>query len=303
VIFGISACSGNADGGSADETKSSSDESGPDLSAPDGSEPDGSEPDESASEVPGGTPAEPVNVKIGITGESENVIWKPVIEKLAEEGVNIEIVNFADYTLVNGALNDGDIDLNAFQHHAFLNQEVADKGYDIAPIGDTYISSMSIYSDKISDVTELKQGDKIAIPNDPVNLGRALSVAQGASLITLSGPANGNTYEITDISANELDIEFVQVDASQIPALLPDVAAGVINGNYALDFGLSPQNDAIFYDDVNFYPDNRYANAIVARASEVGDPVYAKIVQAYQSEEVELIYRDAFEGSYLPAWR
>jgi D-methionine transport system substrate-binding protein len=246
---------------------------------------------------------ERVAVRIGITGEAENDIWAPVIAEVAKEGIDIEIINFADYTLLNGALNDGELDLNAFQHYAFLNSQIADNGYKIVAIGDTYISAMCIYSDKIASVSELKQNDKIAIPNDTVNLGRALSVLQGAGVITLSGPANGTTYEIDDIAGNPLNIEFVQVDAAQIPALLPDVAAGVINGNYAVDFGLSPQNDSIFFDDVSFYPDNRYVNNITAREADKDNPVYLRIVRAYQSEAVEQVFRDKFDGSYLPGWK
>ena len=251
-----------------------------------------------------GTPgqSERTKVSIGITGESENVIWAPVIETLAKEGINVEIINFADYTLLNGALVDGDIDLNAFQHHAFLNQQISDNGYDIVAIGDTYISAMCIYSKNIQDISELKSGDSIAIPNDAVNLGRALSVAQGAGIIELGEP-KGSTFEMVDIASNPLNIEFVQVDASQIPALLPDVTVGIINGNYAMDFGFSPKDDAILYDDVSFYPDNRYANNITARTADANNPVYLRIVEAYQSETTEKIYQDAFDGSYLPAWK
>ena len=245
---------------------------------------------------------ERTKIKIGITGEAETVIWTPVITELAKDGIDVEIVNFADYTLLNGALADGDLDLNAFQHYAYLNQQIADNGYDIVSIGDTYIAAMCVYSKKIADVKDLKNGDKIAIPNDPVNLGRALSVLQGAGVITLNDP-KGSTYEITDIAANPLNIEFVQVDASQIPSLLPDVTVGVINGNYALDFGLSPKNDAIFYDDVSFYPDNRYVNNIAARAADKDNPVYLKIVEAYQTDTTEQIYKDSFDGSYLPGWK
>jgi len=250
------------------------------------------------------TPSQPerTKVRIGITGEAENVIWAPVIAELAKDGIDVEIINFADYTLLNSSLADGDIELNAFQHYAYLNQQIADNGYDIAAIGDTYIAAMCIYSKNITDIKDLKEGDKIAIPNDTVNLGRALSVAQGAGIIKLSGPA-GSAFEITDIAENPLNIEFVQVDASQIPALLPDVAVGIINGNYALDFGLSPKNDAIFYDDISFYPDNRYVNIIVARAADKDDPVYQKIVKAYQSDATEQVFRDAFDGSYLPGWK
>ncbi|MDR3207582.1 MAG: MetQ/NlpA family ABC transporter substrate-binding protein [Oscillospiraceae bacterium] len=251
---------------------------------------------------PASTSAGRVTVKIGITGEAENVIWAPVKTALAADGIDLEIINFADYTLLNGALKDGDIDLNAFQHYAYLNQQIADNGYEIAAIGDTYISAMSIYSDKLTDVNGLKDGDKIAIPNDPVNLGRALSVAQGAGIITLGEPAE-STYELENITGNPKNIEFVTVDAAQIPSLLPDVAAGIINGNYALDFGLSPQNDAIFYDDVSFYPDNRYVNTITSRSADVSNATYLKIVAAYQSDAVEQVFKNDFDGSYLPGWK
>jgi D-methionine transport system substrate-binding protein len=241
-------------------------------------------------------------VKIGITGESETVFWTPVITELAKEGIDIEVINFADYTLLNGALQDGDIDLNAFQHYAFLNQEIAEHGYAITAIGDTYISAMCIYSRNISNISELQDGDKIAIPNDTVNLGRALSVAQGAGIITLNTP-EGQANEIENIVDNPLNIEFVQVAAEEIPALLPDVAVGIINGNYALDSGLSPLNDAIFFDDVSLYADNRYVNTIVARTADKDNPVYVKIVKAYQSAKTEQLYKDEFEGSYLPGWK
>lgn len=250
----------------------------------------------------GDAQAERSKVKIGITGEAENVIWEPVISELSNEGIDIEIINFADYTLLNGALVDGDIDLNAFQHYAYLNQEIEEGGYDIVSIGDTYISAMCIYSEKIKSIDDLKDGDKIAIPSDSVNLGRALSVAQGAGIITLSEP-KGFTYEITDVADNPKNIEFIQVDGAQIPSLLPDVAVGIINGNYALDFGLSPKSDAIFYDDVSFYPDNRYVNNITARAKDKDNEVYLKIVKAYQSETTEQIYKDEFDASYLPGWK
>ncbi|GHU49788.1 lipoprotein [Clostridia bacterium] len=244
-----------------------------------------------------------VAVKIGITGEAENDIWAPVITEAAKEGIDIEIINFADYVLPNEALKNGDIDLNAFQHYAYLNGQIEEKGYPFVAIGDTYISAMCIYSDKITDVSELKSGDKVALPNDAVNLGRALSVAQGAGLITLSGPANGNTYEIPDVSSNPLNLEFVEVEGVEIPALLPDVTIGIINGNYAVDYGISPQTDAIFYDDVAFYPDNRYVNVIAAREADATNPVYLQIVKAYQSDAVEQVYKDKFDGSYLPGWK
>ena len=122
-------------------------------------------------------------VKVGFAGESDYQIWNPIVEKLAEEGIKVELVSFADYTIPNQALNDGEIDLNAFQHYAYFNDEVSNKGYDLTAIADTYISAMNIYSTNITDVKEVKNGDKVAIPNDPSNGGRALKVLEAAGLI------------------------------------------------------------------------------------------------------------------------
>jgi D-methionine transport system substrate-binding protein len=241
-------------------------------------------------------------VKVGIVGESDEEIWAPVVKKLADKGVDVELINFSDYTLPNAALDAGEIDLNAFQHYNYLNNESKTHGYKISAIGDTYLSAMCVYSKKIRSVQELKKGDKIAIPNDAVNTGRALTVLHGAGVIKLR-PVENKLYETEDIESNPLEIEIVPVDAAQVPSVLPDVAAGVVNGNYALDFGLSPTKDSIFYDNLSFYKDKGYVNVIAARTEDIGNELYKKVVEAYQSEDVETVYKEFFEGSYLPAWK
>jgi D-methionine transport system substrate-binding protein len=249
----------------------------------------------------GGGAAERAKVKVGIVGESDEEIWAPVVKKLAGEGIDVELVNFSDYTLPNAALDAGEVDLNAFQHYNYLNNENKTHGYKLAAIADTFLSAMCVYSKKIKSVGELKEGDKIAIPNDAVNTGRALTVLQGAGVIKLKPVAN-KLYETTDIESNPLKIEIVPVDAAQVPSVLPDVAAGVINGNYAIDFGLSPAKDSIFYDNLSFYTDKGYVNVIAVRAQDVDNELYKKVVKAYQGDEVKKIYVEFFEGSYLPAW-
>jgi D-methionine transport system substrate-binding protein len=239
-------------------------------------------------------------LKVGIVGESDEVIWAPVIKKLAAEGIDVELLNFSDYTLPNAALDAGELHLNAFQHYRYLNNEIQTKGYKLTPIGETFLSAMCIYSKKIKNVKEIKKGDKIAFPNDVVNQGRALTVLQGAGLIKLK-PEIANP-DVTDILENPLSLEFVPVDAAQVPSVLPDVAAGVINGNYALDFGLSPSKDSIFYDDLSFYKDKSYINLIAVRTQDAGKEIFKKVVAAYQSDEVKQVYKGYFEGSYLPAW-
>ena len=243
-----------------------------------------------------------ITVKIGHVGESDRAIWKPVQEKLSKEGINVELVSFADYSIPNQALNDGDIDLNAFQHHAYFYNETNTKGYDLAIIGTTYISAMNIYSQKISNVSEVKNGDKVAIPNDPSNGGRALKVLQAAGLIKLKDNAPDNP-EVSDIAENPLNIEIVEVEAGSIYSLLPDVACAVINCNYALDFGLNPGADFIFQDNPRIYDNNMYVCLIASRTEDKDNEVYKKIADAYHSPEVEKVYTEEFKGAYLPAWK
>ncbi|HCW05119.1 MAG TPA: metal ABC transporter substrate-binding protein [Clostridium sp.] len=240
-------------------------------------------------------------VKVGVVGEA-NEMWDPVIEELAKEGIEIKLISFTDYATPNRALNDGETDLNAFQHHAYLNDEVKNNGYKIEAIGDTFISAMNIYSDKLSNVSEIGQGAKIAIPNDATNGGRALKVLEAAGLIKLD-PEAGDSPETSDIRENKLNLELVEVDAANVYSLLPDVAAAVINCNYALDNGLNPAKDSIFQDDVNIYSGKSYVNLIAARSEDANNETYLKIVKAYQSEAVEEVFANEFKGAYLAAWK
>lgn len=239
-------------------------------------------------------------VKVGVVGES-NEMWDPVIEEMAKEGIHIELISFTDYATPNAALANGEVDLNAFQHHAYLNGEIKNHGYDITAIGDTFISAMNIYSEKVSDVSEISKGAKIAIPNDATNEGRALKILEAAELIEVD-PEAGDNPEVSDIISNSLNIELVEVDAANVYTLLPDVTAAIINCNYALDSGLNPGEDAIFEDNMSYYTGDSYANLIAARTEDIDNEIYLKIVEAYQSEAVKEIFVSTFKGAYIAAW-
>lgn len=150
---------------------------------------------------------EEMTVKIGVNG-ADGVQWPLLKEKAAEEGINIELIEFADYTLPNNALAQGDIDINAFQHIAFLGQYVKESGEDIVPIGSTVLAPIGLYSEKISDVSELKEGDKIAIPDDPSNQARSLRVLESAGLLTLSDNF-GMFGDPSQIDENPLNLEII----------------------------------------------------------------------------------------------
>ena len=241
-------------------------------------------------------------VRVGFYTDSEYQIWNPVVSNLAKEGITVELVSFANTRMPNQALNNGDIDLNAFQHHAYLNDEVSNLGYDIVAIADTYISAMNIYSKNISNVSELKKGDKVAIPNDPSNEGRALKVLEAAGLIKVK-PEVGDLPSISDIIENPLGLNILAVEIGSVPSYLPEVACAVINAHIAIDFGLNPGSDYIFQDNPSIYSGNAFVNLIAARTEDKDKEIYKKIIKAYQSEAVEEIYANNFKGSYLPTWK
>ena len=240
-------------------------------------------------------------VRVGFYTDSEYQIWNPVVSNLAKEGITVELVSFANTRMPNQALNNGDIDLNAFQHHAYLNDEVSNLGYDIVAIADTYISAMNIYSKNISNVSELKKGDKVAIPNDPSNEGRALKVLEAAGLIKVK-PEVGDLPSISDIIENPLGLNILAVEIGSVPSYLPEVACAVINSHVALDFGLNPGSDYIFQDDPTIYKGNSFVNLIAARTKDKDKEVFKKIIKAYKTDMVKEIYAKNFKGSFIATW-
>ncbi|MEI0540229.1 MetQ/NlpA family ABC transporter substrate-binding protein [Brachyspira pulli] len=240
-------------------------------------------------------------IKIAHVGMSDNLIWQPIIEKLEKEGIQIELVDFYDYNIPNRALNDGDVHLNAFQHHAYLNDEVAKYGYKIVPIADTYISAMNIYSKFITNINQIKMGDKVMIPQDPSNTGRALKVLEAAGLIKIKDEA-GDFPTTNDIIENRLNIEIIEIKSIDMYTVINDVACAVINANYAVDLGFNPGVDYIFQDDSSIYEGDSFINLIAARTKDKNNETYKKIIEAYQSDDMKQIYKEKFSGAYIPAW-
>lgn len=245
-----------------------------------------------------GKDEETVKVVIGVNG-ADGVQWPILKEKAAKEGIEIELMEFADYTLPNNALANKDIDINAFQHIAFLAQYVNESGEDLIPIGSTMLAPMGIYSEKIKDVSEIKEGDKIAIPDDPSNQARALRLLASAGLIKLSDDFGlfGDPSKIVD---NPLKLDIVPMTAQQTPRVLPDVTASVINNGVAGQAGFSPANDPIYKEDSEDESIHPYINIIAARAEDKDNETYKRIVELYQEEDIEkAVQEDTNGGSFL----
>ena len=262
----------------------------------------GSKADDSADNSDANTDnqtGETVTVKLGVVGGIYDDLWASAKAALADEGIDLEIVQFSDYVTPNNALANGDIDLNAFQHRIYLQNEIDNYGYAIQNIGNTFIIPLNLYSQKVSSVDELKDGDVVAIPDDLTNGGRALKVLEAAGLIELDPNAAFNPT-VDDITSYKVNITIEELKANTIPSVLPDVAAAVVNGNYALDFGLKT-DEAIYKDSV--LDVEEYWNLIAARTADVEDPdtaaIYEKVVEAFQSSATEDVFNNTFGGYFI----
>lgn len=239
------------------------------------------------------------NIKIGLIG-TDSLVWKHVAEKVKEKGINLEIVFFDSYPLPNAALNSKEIDLNAFQHHIYLDKEVEQFGYKIEAVKDTLFAPLGIYSEKIKNISELKDGQKVAIPDDVSNGGRAIKILEKAGLIKVN-PDAGLLPNLKDIIENSKNLEFVELSAANIPATLSENEIAVINSGIATDNGFTPSKDALVLEEA-VEGENPYINVIAARTEDKDEEWLKIILEAYTTKEVhDLIIEDSKGGS-IPVW-
>lgn len=239
------------------------------------------------------------HVKLGVVGDS-NEVWEPIIETLKEENIEIELVKFSDYTQPNEALENGDIDLNAFQGYILMDEFNKTNDGHLIAIGETVLNPIGLYSDKYHSVEEIAQESEVAIANDPVNAARGLLLLQSAGLIKLDYE-QGDNPTIEDIVENPKNIKILELEAAQTARSLADVGASAINVFMALDAGFIPKEDAIFIEPVN--EDSKpYYNIIVTREENKDNEVYKKIVDAYRTDESKELIDKLYKGSVLPLW-
>ncbi len=241
--------------------------------------------------------AEEATIKVGTTSGADVEILEKAKEVAAKNGLTVEIIEFSDYVRPNLALADGEIDVNSFQHMPYLETFNKERNLNLVSIGTTYVSPIGFFSKKIKSLDELKEGDRVAIPNDPTNGGRALLLLEKGGFIKLK-EGSGLTATPFDIVENKLNLNIVELDAAQTPRALDDVAASAINNTFAIPAGLNPIKDAIYLEDA----ESPYVNVVVARPEDRENPLYQKFVAAYQSPEVAEFILTRFKGSTLPAF-
>ncbi|MEY8370832.1 MetQ/NlpA family ABC transporter substrate-binding protein [Aerococcaceae bacterium 50-4] len=250
----------------------------------------------------GSTSEEQAEYTVGVVGDTERLVWEDVAERVADEGITLNVETFTDYVAPNTALVDGSLDLNAFQHLAFLAEFVEANDADLQPIGYTYISPMGAYSETIENIDDLTDGGSVVIPNDVTNGGRALLLLELAGVIEVDDAA-GITPSLNDITENPKNLEITEVDAAQVPRSLADADLVVANTNYAVDAGLVPEEDAIFLDTDDLSSlGAQYKNAAVIRPEDAENEDIQTIIDAYQSDETAAKIDEVTSGADQPAW-
>ena len=241
--------------------------------------------------------SESITLKVGATPLPHAEILEIVKPLLADQGITLEIVEFTDYVTPNISLNDGEIDANFFQHQPYLDTFNSDHNYNLVSAGTVHLEPLGLYSEKISNLSELTDGANIAIPNDATNEGRALILLENKGLIKLSEGSGLEATEI-DIVENPLNLKFTPIDAAQLPRTLIDVDAAVINTNYALEAGLNPTSDALIIEG----SDSPYANIVTVRPESLNDESVQKLMEALHSDAVKTFIEEQYMGAVVPAF-
>ncbi|MCH3960206.1 MAG: MetQ/NlpA family ABC transporter substrate-binding protein [Selenomonas sp.] len=237
-------------------------------------------------------------LKVGATAVPHAEILEVVKPLLEKDGIKLEIVEFNDYVQPNLALNDKELDANFFQHEPYLKNFMEEhKEVKLKNAFGVHIEPMGIYSKKVKDLKELKDGASIAIPNDPTNGGRSLLLLQKAGLLKLKDGVNEKAT-VQDITENPHNFKFQEVEAAQVPRTLDDVDAAVINTNYAMQVNLVPTKDALFMED-NTSP---YVNILAVRDGDENRPEIQALIKALQSKEVKDFINEKYKGAVVPAF-
>lgn len=233
---------------------------------------------EASAPAESGTTEGPVRIGVVPGGQP---YWEVFVEEAAAEGIEVEIVDFAEYPVPNPALSDGDLDLNQFQHIIYLANHNVDAEDDLVALGSTVVYPMNVFSDKYDDIKDIPEGGTVAVPNDESNRARALLVLEKLGLIEITGGGTP-TSGLEDIDTAKSRVKVTELAADIIPASLPDVDAGVVNNDFVepggLDFADSLGADSA--EDPAVLP---YTNIFAARAEDKDNKTYLKLVDIYQN--------------------
>ena len=237
-------------------------------------------------------------VKVGASPVPHAEILEVIKPELAKEGIKLEIVEFNDYVQPNLATNDKEIDANFFQHEPYLKNFVTEHPeLKLANVLGVHVEPMGIYSHKIKNINEVKDGAQVSIPSDPTNGGRALLLLERAGLLKLKDGV-GAAATVQDVVDNPKKLVFKEIEAPQLPRTLDDVDISVINTNWAMQADLVPTRDALFMEDKT----PPYVNILVVRQGDESRPEIQALMKALHSEAVKNFINEKYKGAIIPAF-
>ena len=242
---------------------------------------------------------DPHTIVVGASVTPHAEIIEQVRDLLKAKGFELEIVEFTDYVMPNTALEDGDLDANFFQHKPYLDDFNANNGTHIVSVAAIHYEPFGIYPGKTASLEELADGAQIAIPNDGTNEARALLLLEAQGLIKLREDA-GMTATKIDIVENPKNLDIIEIEAAQLPRSLQDVDLAVINGNYAIQGGLSVGKDAIAAEDKDSLAAETYANIIAVKEGNENTEKTKALIEVLQSETVRSFIEATYDGAVIP---
>lgn len=251
------------------------------------------------------TSKEQVTLKVGATTSPHGVILEEAKPLLAEQGINLEIVEFSDYPNINPSTSDGSLDANYFQNFPYLESYNEDnslsEGVDgyLVSAGAVHYEPLGIYSQKHDSVDDIEEGAQIAIPNDATNEARALYLLEDQGWITLKDGVSLSTATISDIAENPKNLDIVEIAADQVASKLPDVDYGVLNGNYALTSNVT--EDLLVTEAADSEAAKTYENVIAVKEDRKDDEAIKKLVEVLKSDDIKNFIKEEFGAFAVPA--
>lgn len=238
-----------------------------------------------------------VVLKVGATPVPHGEILSIVKPELKKKGIILEIIEFTDYVTPNLALEDNLLDANYFQHLPYLNKFIEEKKLNLISIGNVHVEPIGVFSKKYDSLDKVPKKSLVALPNDPSNGGRALILLHNNNIITLKDPTNLYSTEF-DIIKNPKKLKFKLLEAAQLPRVLKDVDFAVINGNYAMEAGLSPANDSIILEG----KESPYANIVAIKKERINDKNLQILIKELHSDKVKEFINNTYNGAITTAF-
>mgnify|MGYP001001208839 CR=1 FL=1 len=235
-------------------------------------------------------------IVVGVSPVPHAEILEFVKPKLKDKGYDLVISEISDYSIPNVATEDGSLDANFFQHLPYLEEQNKARGLHLVSVANVHVEPLGFYSKKIKNLSELKDGAKVAIAYDPTNGNRALNILQKAGLIELDKSVELATPK--DIVKNPKHLNFVELEGAQIPRTLDEVDLAAISTNFVLDIGMNPKKDSLAIEGT----ESPYANIIAVKAGNENSPKIKALVKAATSPETKEFILKRYDGAILPVF-